>query len=156
MAKKWTADAALVSSLATNLVEALPLFPKRMVRMDAIVRAHGMPFSHIQILVMLRNGPASIGELSSKLCIAKPNITPLVDSLRDQGFVERVRDERDRRIVNVRMLPAGHEKLDEIQRSIADQVMLWPGEFSRSEMKELNGALASLIRIVQGIGEIDV
>ena len=94
--------------------------------------------------------------MSSKLYIAKPNITPLVDSLRDQGLVERIRDEQDRRIVNVRMLPAGHEKLDEIQRSIADQVMLWPGEFSRSEMKELNNALASIIRIVQGIGEIDV
>ena len=146
----------MVSSLATNLVEALPLFPKRMIRMDAIVREHGMPFSHIQILVMLRDGPASIGELSSKLCIAKPNITPLVDRLFESGYVERIRDEQDRRIVNVRMLPAGYEKLDEIQRSIADQVMLWPGEFSRSEMKELNSALASIIRIVQGIGEIDV
>ncbi len=156
MAKKWTADAALVSSLATNLVEALPLFPKRMIRMDAIVREQGMPLSHIQILVMLRNGPASIGELSSKLCIAKPNITPLVDSLRDQGLVERVRDEKDRRIVNVRMLPAGQEKLEGIQRAVAGQIMLWPGEFSRSEMKELNSALANIIRIVQGIGEIDV
>ena len=94
--------------------------------------------------------------MSSKLCIAKPNITPLVDSLRDQGLVERVRDEKDRRIVNVRMLPPGHEKLDEIQRAIAGQIMLWPGEFSRSEMKELNNALASIIRIVQGIGEINV
>ena len=54
------------------------------------------------------------------------------------------------------MLPAGHEKLDEIQRSIVEQVVIWPGEFSRSEMKELNNALASIIRIVQGIGEIDV
>ncbi|MGN0746461.1 MAG: MarR family winged helix-turn-helix transcriptional regulator [Aristaeellaceae bacterium] len=152
MAKRWTADTALVSSLATNLVEALPLFPKRMIRMDAIVRAYGMPSSHIQILVMIRNGPASIGELSSKLCIAKPNITPLVDSLRDQGLVERVRDENDRRIVNVRMLPAGQEKLNEIEQAIATQVAQWPGEFSRSEMKELNNALASIIRIVQGFG----
>ena len=50
------------------------------------------------------------------------------------------------------MLSAGHERRDESQRSIAEQVMRWPGEFNRSEVKELNSALASIIRIVQGIG----
>ena len=156
MSKKWTDDAVLVGNMAQRLVETLPLFPKRFVRVDELVRQQKMPFSHLQILIMLEEGDLSIGQISARLGIAKPNITPLVDSLRDQGFVERVRDEQDRRIVNVRMLPAGHEKLDEIQRSIVEQVVIWPGEFSRSEMKELNNALASIIRIVQGIGEIDV
>ncbi|MGN0778072.1 MAG: MarR family winged helix-turn-helix transcriptional regulator [Aristaeellaceae bacterium] len=152
MAKKWMTDADLVSSLAANLMEVLPLFPKRMVRMDVIARETGMPLSHMQILVMLRNGPVSIGELSGKLNIAKPNITPLVDTLRDQGLVERVRDEHDRRMVNVCMLPAGQEKLVEIEQSIAEQVKGWPEGYSRSEIKELNSALASIIRIVKHFG----
>lgn len=155
MAKRWTADKALVDGIATNLVEMLLLFPKRVMRLDAIVREHGIPLSHIQILVMLTGGDMAIGELSEKLCIAKPNITPLVEHLRQQGLVERVRKADDRRIVSVHLLPAGREKLGAIRQSVAGQISEWPGEFSRSEMKELSTALASVIRIVQGIGNFE-
>ena len=151
MAKKWTADAALVSSLATNLVETLPLYPKRMIRMDAIVREQGMPFSHIQILVMLRNGPASIGELSSKLCIAKPNITPLVDRLFESGYVDRQHDENDRRVVNIVLLPAGEEKLAAIRATIARQIQVQSEDLSVTEFRELNDSLASLVRILSSL-----
>ena len=53
MSRRWTEDAALVSSMAQRFVEALPLFPKRFIRVDELVRQHGMPLSHLQILIML-------------------------------------------------------------------------------------------------------
>ncbi|MBQ8654489.1 MAG: winged helix-turn-helix transcriptional regulator [Clostridia bacterium] len=155
MAKKWTADKALVDSVAASLMELLPLFPKRMVRVDELVREHGMPFSHVQIMVMLLDGDLSVGELSGRLSIAKPNITPLVDNLRNHGWVERIRDERDRRIVNIHLTEAGRSKAAEMQADIARQTMQWNGEFSRSEIKELNQALATVIRIARGIRSED-
>ena len=91
MPKKWNEDAVLVGSVAENLFELLPVFPKRLVHTDALVRDHQMPFSHIQILVMLSGEDLSIGQISDRLGIAKPNITPLVDALRDAGYtVEQV------------------------------------------------------------------
>lgn len=147
MPKKWNEDGALVGSVAGNLFEVLPLFPKRLLHIDALVRDHQMPFSHIQILVMLSGEDMSIGQISERLGIAKPNITPLVDTLRDNGMVERIRSEKDRRIVNVHLLPAGEEKLKSIRRDIAAQVKAWKGNLSRSEVKELNSALSSIIRI---------
>ncbi len=152
MAKKWSVDSALVESVAANLVELLPLFPKRLIRLDALVREHEMPFSHIQILVLLAEGAMAIGTLSDKLSIAKPNITPLVDSLREQHYVERVRDARDRRIVNVCITDSGLEKLQAIQRSVAKQVAEWPGLFSRSEVKAFKGALSGVIRMAMEVG----
>lgn len=147
MPKKWNEDTALVGSVAGNLFELLPVFPKRLVHTDALVRDHQMPFSHIQILVMLAEEDLSIGQISDGLGIAKPNITPLVDALRDEGYVERIRSEKDRRIVSVHLLEAGRRKLDSIRKDIAAQVTAWKGELSRSEVKELNNALASIIRI---------
>lgn len=148
--KKWTNDAALVDSMAGALVDMLSLLPKRLVRTDAIVRDHGMPFSQVQILVLLADGPLSVGDISARLNIAKPNITPLVDSLRQMGLVERVRDEDDHRIVNVRVLPAGEEKLQQIRDDVRAQIISWQGEYSRSEMKELNNALATVMRFAKG------
>ena len=60
MAKHWMDDAALVESISKNLYEALPLLPKRLVRVDAITREFGMPFSHIQILCMLSDKEMTI------------------------------------------------------------------------------------------------
>ena len=147
MPKKWNEDSVLVDNVAGNLFEALPLFPKRLMHIDALVRQHQMPFSHIQILVMLGGEDMSIVQISDRLGIAKPNITPLVDALRDNGLVERIRSEKDRRIVNVHLLPEGEEKLRAIREDIAAQVKAWKGSLSRSEVKELSGALASMNRI---------
>ncbi len=148
MPKKWNEDTALVSSVAGNLFDLLPLFPKRVIHVDELVRVHQMPFSHIQILIMLSQGPMSIGQISDRLGIAKPNITPLVDSLRDDGLVERVRSEQDRRIVNVHLLPEGEKRLEAIREDIAKQVTEWRESLSRSEAKELNNALGSIVRIM--------
>jgi len=155
MAKHWTDDAALVDAISKNLYEALPLLPKRLVKVDAITREFGMPFSHIQILCMLTEGEMSIGEISSRLGIAKPNITPLLDALAGRGLLERCRSELDRRIVNIRLMPEGCEVAQRLQTCIADQVQQWPEGFSHSDVKRLNNALAYLIEIARRLAEAD-
>lgn len=155
MAKCWMDDAALVESIAQNLYEALPLLPKRLVRVDAITREFGMPFSHIQILCMLSEQEMSIGEISANLGIAKPNITPLLDSLHERGILERCRSEKDRRIVNVRLLPEGKALADQIKKSIAEQMGEWPRSFSHSDIKRLNNALAYLIEMARALADAE-
>lgn len=153
MPKTWNSDSNLVHAVAENLFQALPMFPKRLVRVDELVREHGMPFSHILILIMLDEESISIGQISDRLGIAKPNITPLIDSMKEQGLVERVRSAEDRRIVNVCLQPGGKAKLDAIRGDIAAQVAGWKGNLSRSEVKELSNAFASIVRIAGSIGE---
>ncbi len=155
MAKKWTDDTALVGSVTENLYAALPLLPKRLVRVDQITHEFGMPFSHIQILCMLHRGSMSIGEISTSLGIAKPNITPLLDSMRERGLLERQRSEADRRIVNVRLLPAGEKMAEDIQLSISRQVTEWPSCFSHSDIKRINNALATLIVAGEKLAEAE-
>ena len=65
MPKKWNEDATLVNSLSGNLFDLLPLFPKRVIHVDELVRVHQMPFSHIQILIMLSQGPPLLFSLKN-------------------------------------------------------------------------------------------
>ncbi len=155
MAKHWTDDAALIESISKNLYEALPLLPKRLVRVDAITREFGMPFSHIQILCMLSDKEMTIGDISSNLGIAKPNITPLLDALHERGILERCRSEKDRRIVNVRLLPEGQVLAAKVRQAIAEQVLEWPRSFSASDIKRLNNALSYLIEIGSELAEAE-
>lgn len=153
MAKNWSEDYALLDAITGNLFEALPLLPKRLVRVDAITRKYDMPFSHVQILCMLSNGSMTIGQISRNLGIAKPNITPLLDNLKERGLLERIRSEEDRRIVNVKLLPEGIEMAQKIRGSIAEQVTEWPEAINTGDAKRLNNALACLISMSKQLSE---
>lgn len=153
MAKQWKEDQALIGAISQNLYDALPLLPKRLVRVDTLTREFGMPFSHIQILCMLTDKEMTIGDISSSLGIAKPNITPLLDALHERGVLERCRSEKDRRIVNVRLLPEGQALARRLRESIAAQTNEWPASFSTSDIKRLNNALAYLIEVGRRLAE---
>lgn len=116
MTKKRTLDPEMIDSVAQNMFYALPLIKKRLLHMDMVQKEHGTPLSHVQVLAMLQDvGTMSVSEISRRLGIAKPNITPLVDRLFEAGYVDRQHDENDRRVVNIVLLPAGMEKLSAIR-----------------------------------------
>ena len=75
MPKVWTDDTALMEGMTDNLFEALYKMPKYFLRIDDIAHSLGMPISSLLVLCVLREGKISIGEISERLCIAKPNVT---------------------------------------------------------------------------------
>lgn len=66
------------------------------------------------LVVISLTDKLAIGDLSSRLGLAYSTTTDLVDRLERRGFVLRVRDEEDKRVVRVRMLPAGEELIDRL------------------------------------------
>lgn len=152
MTKKRTIDPAMIDTVAQNMFYVLPLIKKRLLHMDLVQKEHGTPLSHVQVLAMLQDaGTMSVSEISRRLGIAKPNITPLVDRLFEAGYVDRQHDDNDRRVVNIVLLPAGEEKLAAIRATIARQIQVQAEDLSVSEFRELNDALASVVRILSSL-----
>jgi DNA-binding MarR family transcriptional regulator len=56
---------------------------------------------------LLRLGPLTLGELAAVERVRPPTMTRIVAGLCDAGMVERVPDERDRRVTRVSVSPAG-------------------------------------------------
>ena len=152
MTKKRTIDPAMIDNVAQNMFHILPLIKKRLLHMDLVQREHGTPLSHVQVLAMLHDmGTMSVSEISRRLGIAKPNITPLVDRLYESGYVDRQHDENDRRVVNIVLLPAGEEKLSAIRATICRQIQVQSENLSVSEFRELNESLCSVVRILSSL-----
>lgn len=152
MTKKRTIDPAMIDHVAQNMFHVLPLIKKRLLHMDLVQREHGTPLSHVQVLAMLQDvGTMSVSEISRRLGIAKPNITPLVDRLFESGYVDRQHDENDRRVVNIVLLPAGEEKLAAIRATISRQIQSQVEGLSISEFRELDESLASVVRILSSL-----
>ncbi|MEX2724698.1 MAG: MarR family winged helix-turn-helix transcriptional regulator [Candidatus Freyarchaeota archaeon] len=60
---------------------------------------------------MLRGERVQLSELADILMVTKGNVTGLIDRLRAQNYVRRVRDKGDRRRIFVEITPEGLEKL---------------------------------------------
>lgn len=152
MPKKRIIDPQMIDILAQNMFHALPLLKKRLLHMDLVQAEHGIPLSHVQVLSMLQDtGSMSVSDISRRLGIAKPNITPLVDRLLEGGLVDRIRDTNDRRVVNVVILDPGTEKLNSIRKTISNQVLAQIDDLPASEFKELYDSLEAITRILSNI-----
>ena len=143
--RKHIANDALIDSVAQNLFLALPIFRKRLLHMDVIQREFNVPLSHVQVMAMLNDfGSMNVSEISRRLGIAKPNITPLIDRLIEEHYVERKRDENDRRMVNVSICPDGKNRLLEIRAKMRDLVGEWAISLSNTDLRQLNDSLATI------------
>lgn len=149
MPRKKSVNKETVETVATTTFEVLPMLKKKLLRMDVVQAEHNMPMSQVQVLAMLGDvGTMSVSEISRNLGIAKPNITPLIDRMIAEGYVERSRDATDRRVVNVILLPAGEAKLAQIRETIVRQVMRWTGSIPEKDFFELEHALQVISNVL--------
>ncbi len=91
---------------------------------------HDRKVSKTTLFVLLQldaHGPLSMSRLAGLLDAGLSNVTGIVTRMEDLGYVERVRDERDRRVVLVRVTERGHEVTEELhelrRRHVRDLVL---------------------------------
>lgn len=75
----------------------------------------------ILLTVYLNPGPHTVRGLSRDLNVPKPAISRALDALSILGFVRRVRDETDRRIVLVQKTTEGAIYVDEFSRIVDER-----------------------------------
>ncbi|NLI22849.1 MAG: MarR family transcriptional regulator [Clostridiales bacterium] len=149
MPRSHVAKETLIDSVAHNLFLVLPVFRKRLLHMDVIQREFNVPLSHVQVMAMLQdNGSMNVSEISHKLGIAKPNLTPLIDRLIADGFVERKRDDSDRRMVNVSICPSGTERLREIREKMRLLVGEWASDLSTTQLRAVDESLRTINEVM--------
>jgi len=72
-------------------------------------------FDALQYLIS--NDKSTIGELSEKMYLACSTVTDLLDRMERNELVKRVKDENDRRIVRITVLPKGHDIIAEVMKT---------------------------------------
>ena len=61
------------------------------------------------IMTLSEQSPVRLSQLSKKLQISAPTVTGIVDRLEKSGFVKRIPDMEDRRVINVDLTAKGHQ-----------------------------------------------
>lgn len=108
----------------------------------------GIQQAQYRLLFLLCQVPMeSMSNLGKMMYISKPYMTVLVDSLSKEGYVERLSDPHDRRIVNIAITEAGRVKIGDIRVIIAEKLSLQIQALSNEEMETLKNAVDQIIHI---------
>lgn len=91
-----------------NILYILPLINKKLIRPIFQMVKKEIPPYHFQILnFLLEQETATVSEISSILCVSRPNTTPLIDKLYQEGLVHRTPNPKDRRIIDISITENG-------------------------------------------------
>lgn len=75
----------------------------------------------ILLTVYLHPGPHTVRALARELNVPKPAISRALDALSILGLIRRVRNDQDRRIVNVQRTPEGSLFIDDFTRLVDER-----------------------------------
>jgi DNA-binding MarR family transcriptional regulator len=121
------ADAADGMVMVTSLVRAQQLLLERI---DAVLRPLELTFARYEVLRLLSfssAGAMPMTRLGSLLQVHPTSVTSAVDRLERQGFVERQRQDDDRRVVLAAITDAGRAVVDKATEGLNTEVFEKPG-----------------------------
>lgn len=85
-------------------------------RMRDDLAGFDMTMPQVRTLYFLSRGPQRMKDISDHLMRGMPSATSMIDRLVKKGYVERVPDPADRRVVLCRITEPGREMLDRFSR----------------------------------------
>ena len=146
-------DEVKLEAIVQNFISIIPLFKKKLLHDNCKFDKGNLNHSHFQILAVLKKeGQQPILEVAKKLFISTPNMTKLLNKLIDEGMIERIPGEKDRRIININLTEKGSKYLKngflEIQSSLKDKISSLPDE----KLDKLNDSLLTLKEVLNEIG----
>ncbi len=142
-----------LEKLAWQILTVAPVLKKRLFRPDFEQSENQLPLSYAQVLATLNNEQSmTVSEISERFDIAKPNITPLIDRMIEAGYVKRVRNSTDRRVVHVVILEKGREKVNDMVDSLKGSIQNWPNKMTEEDMARVTDAI-EVIRSILAKGE---
>src|ERR1700722_6815659 len=109
------------------------------IRSARLLREHGLTPSQYNILRILRGEgkPLPILEIASRTITIVPGITGLIDRLEQAGFVNRLRCEKDRRVIYVALTDLGMTTLAKLDGPLGELHHKLMGHLSQADLKEL-------------------
>src|SRR5580693_4121006 len=109
------------------------------IRCARLLREHDLTPSQYNVLRVLRGEgkPLPILEIASRTITVVPGITGLIDRLERAGFVNRLRCEKDRRVIYVALTDQGLTTLAALDEPLVAVHHTLVGHLSQGELKEL-------------------
>jgi DNA-binding MarR family transcriptional regulator len=137
-----------------NLFSLFPLFRKKFMKPESCAEYSDLSHTHFHIMITLSEfGMLPVSEIGKKLMISRPNMTPLLDKLILEGLIQRLPDEKDRRIININLTGNGRELLEKLQKAMVNNFRQMLSRLSDEDLEQLVASFEKIKHIFSKIKE---
>jgi len=95
------------------------------------------------------NGKLSLGDLGKEMYLQPSTITGLIDVLEQKGYVARVRDREDRRVVKVQLTPKGQRLAEKAPNPAQGKMIYGLTKLKRRELNLIFDSIQKLVEIME-------
>lgn len=142
-------DEKMLETIADSILTIFPSLMKNIFKKDEFTEKYGLGPRYMHILHLLDDfGPMPICEISKRLSVSAPNMTPLIDKLISEGYVFRVQSEKDRRFYNVELTQKGKDLLLLHTKWLTENLKLKLEKLTDDEIEEIAYILKRLKNLV--------
>ena len=134
------------TQVATLFQEVMLLFRKSTMKVfdhSGITAPQGMV-----IRILSKEKTLKITELSSKLGLPNSTVSGIVDRLEKLGMIERIRSEKDRRVVHVSISPKFKDMHKNFHKQIEDKIEATMNRGTPEEMDKIVEGLETLKKLL--------
>lgn len=138
-----------LNDISENLYMLLLSLNRHIFNPNTLTKKFNVPHSHIKVLFyLIHHGPTSISKMAKELCISKPNMTPVIDKLVEDGFVIRDYDPTDRRVILIQSTDKALDFLKEGKEYIKEDICEKVSTLNNNDIDILSTSLDNLMSII--------
>lgn len=101
-----------------------------------------------QVMIMgflAQKGESNMTDLANSLKVTTAAMTGIVDRLKGEGYIKRLNDPKDRRIVRVKLTQKGHDLIEKIKKHRAEMIIEMFSKVSQADREEYLRILTSIM-----------
>jgi DNA-binding MarR family transcriptional regulator len=133
-----------------RLMQARELYKKE------LNKKHHLSASQLNCLIALyENGPLPPSQIAKHMLVESSTVTGVVDRLQEKGFVERLRDSPDRRVITVQLTNTGKALAKNAPPPIQQKILDGLTNLSQEEIEQIAHGLKTLTNMLD-IQDLDV
>jgi DNA-binding MarR family transcriptional regulator len=114
-----------------------------------MLKGHPIPPSNMKVIFhLVKIGPCPVSKVANDLMISKPNMTPIIDNLISEGFVNRYDNPDDRRIIMVEATEKAFDFLKKKEQKMKEVLAEKISVLEEEDLKILKTLLPQLTNVI--------
>lgn len=138
-----------INNLPENLIDLLVLIHNKLLNPDEMVKGCIIPPSHMKVIFYLsKKKTMSVSNVAKCLDISKPNMTPIIDKLINEGFVHRYTDPNDRRRINIELTEKAYSFINDKKLEMNSNLMQKISILDDNDLIKLSSIINDMTEII--------
>jgi DNA-binding MarR family transcriptional regulator len=145
-----------INSISSDLLGLIFLLTAKIFNPGHMSKGMPIPHSHMKVLFhLVMSGPSAVSKIANELIISKPNMTPIIDNLIAEGYVNRYDDPTDRRVIMIEATEKSHAFLKEHENRLKNFLAEKISALSDNDLEKLRILTPQFSEIIGNIENAD-